>query len=133
LYIICYMKMSSNDPVDIDKRPRIARYDFFLILIWLTLITVLFPVLGEMKMPVVVYSMTITGMALAALHRYQKTTAKSFWMVMGGALIFMLSDSMIAINKFLEPIPSANVLIMLTYIAAQYLIISGLIKHQLQS
>ena len=133
LYIICYVKMSNANEVDKDKRPRLARYDLFIVLIWMTLITVLFPVLGEMKIPVVLYSMTITGMALTALHRYQKTTTQSFWMVMGGALIFMLSDSMIAINKFLEPIPLANVLIMLTYIAAQYLIVSGLIKHQLRS
>jgi len=131
LYIICYVKMSNVGSVDKDKRPRLARYDFFLILIWLTLITVLFPVLGEMKTPVVIYSMTITGMVLAALHRFQKTTSQSFWMVIIGALIFMLSDTMLAINKFLEPIAYANVLIMITYIVAQYLIVSGLIKHQL--
>jgi len=52
-------------------------------------------------------------------------------MVIIGALIFMLSDTMLAINKFLEPIAYANVLIMITYIVAQYLIVSGLIKHQL--
>lgn len=133
LYIVCYIKMSSTDKIDKDKRPRLARYDFFIVLIWMTLITVLFPVLGEMKIPVVLYSMTITGMALAALHRYQKTVTMSFWMVMIGALIFMLSDSMIAINKFLEPIPNASILIMTTYIIAQYLIVSGLIAHQKQA
>jgi uncharacterized membrane protein YhhN len=133
LYIVCYIKMSNSTPVDKDKRPRLARYIFFLILIWLTLVTVLFPVLGDMKVPVVIYSIAITGMTLAALHRYQKTNSLSFWMVMVGALIFLLSDSMIAINKFLEPIPYANVLIMTTYIIAQYYIISGLIQHQLKS
>jgi uncharacterized membrane protein YhhN len=77
--------------------------------------------------------MTITGMALAALHRYQKTNLQSFRMVMSGALIFMLSDSMIAINKFLDPLPFASMMIMITYILAQYFIVSGLIMHQLKS
>ncbi len=130
LYIVCYIRMTNDVEVAKEKRPRLARYDFFLILIWLTLISVLFPVLGEMKIPVTLYSMTITGMALTALHRYQKTTTQSFWMVMGGVLIFMLSDSMIAINKFLEPITYAGAWIMITYIIAQYLIINGLIKHK---
>ncbi len=130
LYIVCYIRMTNDTEIDKEKRPRLARYDFFLVLIWLTLISVLFPVLGEMKIPVTLYSMTITGMALTALHRYQKTTTQSFWMVVGGALIFMLSDSMIAINKFLEPITYAGVWIMITYIIAQYLIVNGLIKHK---
>lgn len=130
LYIICYMKMSNQSEVDKDKRPRLARYDLFLVLIWFALISVLLPVLEEMKIPVILYSMTITGMVLAALHRFQKTTQSSFWMVMIGALIFMLSDSIIAINMFLEPIAHAGTLIMITYIIAQVLIMKGLIAHQ---
>jgi len=133
LYIICYVKMSNQSEVDKDKRPRLARYDLFLVLIWFALISVLLPVLGEMKIPVMLYSMTITGMTLAALHRFQKTTQSSFWMVMIGALIFMLSDSMIAINMFLEPIAHASTLIMVTYIIAQVFIVKGLIGHQKHS
>jgi uncharacterized membrane protein YhhN len=130
LYILCYLKLSDQSEVDKDKRPRLARYDFFLLLIWFALISVLLPVLDEMKIPVILYSMTITGMALAALHRYQKTTRTSFWMVMLGALIFMLSDSVIAINMFLEPITYAGILIMVTYIAGQVFIVKGLLAHQ---
>jgi hypothetical protein len=42
----------------------------------------------------------------------------------------MISDSTIAINKFLQPIPQSGLLIMSTYMAAQWLIVEGLIRHQ---
>jgi hypothetical protein len=42
-----------------------------------------------------------------------------------GALFFMLSDSLLAINKFYRPFPLAGFLIMLSYIVAQYLIVIG--------
>jgi len=40
-----------------------------------------------------------------------------------GACIFMASDSLIAVNKFLAPIPLASFWILLTYFAAQLLIV----------
>jgi len=45
-------------------------------------------------------------------------------------LLFLLSDSMIAFNKFNSDIPLAGFLIMITYIAAQYLIMRGLILEK---
>ena len=55
-------------------------------------------------------------------------TAGSPW---GGAL-FVVSDSILAINKFLPDagIPLADFLIMVTYIAAQTLIVWGLLRHE---
>jgi uncharacterized membrane protein YhhN len=51
-------------------------------------------------------------------------------MVFGGATLFMISDSLIAINRFLEPLPRVGIWVMITYIAAQYLILTGLLKHR---
>lgn len=128
-YIIGYRKARiENFSHDLSK-PRSARYTFFLLIIFLTLMTVLLPHLGEMLIPVIIYAFAITVMAITALHRFGKTTKTSFWMVMGGALIFMFSDSSIAINKFLEPINHASIIIMTTYLTAQYLIVEGVSKH----
>ena len=128
-YIVGYRKArNSNISVEINK-PRLARYDFFLLLIYLTLLIVLKPHLGELLIPVVVYAFAITYMAISALHRYGRTSGQSFWMVMIGALIFMFSDSTIAINKFIEPINHASLIIMTTYLIAQFLIIEGISKH----
>ena len=54
----------------------------------------------------------------------------SFKLVFIGSLLFLLSDSMLAFNKFHSEIPLAGFLIMLTYIAAQYLIMRGLILEE---
>ena len=66
-------------------------------------------------------------MVLNALFRYGRTTSASFWMVFFGALLFMASDSLLAVNKFMMPIYHAHIWIMLTYISAQFLIVDGLL------
>ena len=43
---------------------------------------------------------------------------------------FALSDSLIAIDKFIQPLPYASVAIMVTYYLAQYMIVSGMIKPE---
>lgn len=112
------------------SKPRLARYNFFLLLICSSLLMVLIPRLdNKMLLPVIVYAVTITYMTITAMHRYGKTNTSSFWLVMIGALLFMFSDSTLAFNKFVEPIPKARIIIMSTYIIAQYFIIEGFIKH----
>jgi uncharacterized membrane protein YhhN len=68
-------------------------------------------------------------MVLNALFRFGRTNAESFWLVFSGAVLFMASDSILAIDKFLKPVTYGGFLIMLTYIAGQYLIVTGLIRH----
>ena len=46
------------------------------------------------------------------------------WM-MAGALLFVISDSVLAINKFYQPFKAADVIIMLTYGLAQLFIAKG--------
>lgn len=90
---------------------------------------VLYPhIATEMQIPVIVYATVINLMGLAAIHRWGKVNNESFWYVMGGALLFIASDSMIAINKFQVPFESSRTLIMITYLVAQYMIVKGTIK-----
>lgn len=97
------------------------------------LIIVLYPRLNELRVPVIIYALVLVAMVLMALFRYGRTLSISFWMVFAGALLFMISDSLLAINKFLQPLPQAGLAIMITYISAQYLIVEGLIKHELKN
>jgi len=46
-----------------------------------------------------------------------------------GAILFMFSDSILALNKFLQPIPLSSILIMLSYAFAQFCIVIGILKH----
>jgi uncharacterized membrane protein YhhN len=64
------------------------------------------------------------------VKRKGRTSDKSFLLIYFGALLFIMSDSMIAINQFIEPIIYGRFLIMFTYISAQYLIVIGVLKHE---
>jgi uncharacterized membrane protein YhhN len=64
-------------------------------------------------------------MALSALT-LRHIVSKAAWnSLFSGALLFVMSDSLLAINKFVHPIPEAGFLIMSTYILAQYFIVQG--------
>ncbi len=102
----------------------------FLIFIGGTLIYMLYPYLDEMLVPVISYTIVIIFMAIAALFRRGWTVDKSFIMVYSGALLFIMSDAMIAIDKFMTPIVHGNLLIMATYIGAQFLIVKGILAHE---
>ena len=129
-YILAYRQHQSSDTSNELQGLQKIRYAFPIILSGTGLVVVLFDRLGGMKIPVLIYSIVLTGMVLAALFRFGKTSASSFALVFGGAILFMISDSLIAINKFLEPLPAAGIWIMVTYTAAQYLIVTGLLKHK---
>jgi uncharacterized membrane protein YhhN len=79
---------------------------------------VLAPKLGDMKIPVFAYVAVILGMVVfATLWQGPHLT-----MLIVGAVLFMLSDSMIAIDKFLKPISWSRYFIMVTYYTGQFLI-----------
>lgn len=128
-YIVVYkhhVHQSNGDELMGLHRVRLA---FPIILAGSGLLIVLFPHLGELKLPVVIYSVILILMVLNALFRYNRTSYGSFWFVFSGALLFMVSDSLLALNKFLMPIPLGGIAIITTYIAAQFLIIEGVLRH----
>jgi uncharacterized membrane protein YhhN len=83
--------------------------------------------LGAMQIPVVIYGLALTTFGALALMNYlqQKSTAAKLLLV--GASVFVVSDSLLAVNKFYKPLAAFAVLIMLTYIVAQYLIFKAVI------
>ncbi|WP_233998696.1 lysoplasmalogenase [Microbulbifer pacificus] len=84
------------------------------------------PAAGELALPVGLYILAISAMALsAAAHRSGSS------LLFAGALTFMASDALIAINRFVDPVPLAGTWIMLTYYAAQALLVVGLIRADL--
>jgi len=129
-YIFTYRQHQYTGVEDRIQGIQKIRLAFPIILSGTGLVFVLYPVLGDLKIPVIIYALVLIVMTLHALLRFGKTTSPSFWMVFAGALLFMISDSLLAINKFLEPLTYGNVWIMITYISAQYLIVKGLIAHK---
>lgn len=85
----------------------------------------LYPNLNEMMAPVFLYAVAICGMLIAALNRQSFVEDFSFRYILLGALLFVISDSIIAINMFHEPINNASFWIMMTYGLGQWLIVTG--------
>jgi uncharacterized membrane protein YhhN len=99
------------------------------VIYYAALITLLSPHLGDMKLPVRIYGIVISFMFMLAMHMiFIKNKIAGKWIIIG-ALLFVISDSMLAINRFYQPFESANVLIMLTYGLAQLFIAEGAIKY----
>ncbi|WP_425636416.1 lysoplasmalogenase [Algoriphagus yeomjeoni] len=90
------------------------------------------PNLGALKIPVIVYIITIVSMVTTARERYGKCNPASFWQVFIGASLFFISDGLIALDKFYLPIQDAGILIMGTYAIAQLMIVMGIRSHIIQ-
>ena len=86
---------------------------------------VLWPSLQDpvLKTAVAAYVIAISLMAAQAIGRAVVLDDSASRWVAVGACVFMLSDSLIASNKFLQPLPLAPLWILLTYYAAQILIV----------
>jgi len=68
-------------------------------------------------------------MAGTALNRKTRVPENSFLLVMIGAIFFICSGSLIAVNKFAMKIPHSGFWVMSSYILAQLLIMIGLLAH----
>lgn len=84
--------------------------------------------LGDMLIPVIIYMIVILSMSTTAFLRKDIANTLSYKLVFIGAIFFMISDSILALNKFYQPIPLSNISIMVTYALAQYLIVIGVLK-----
>ncbi len=85
----------------------------------------------DMTLPVLSYVAVIAIMGIMACFRYMRTYPRSFWLVLAGALCFIASDSLLAINRFIRPLSWAPMVLMVLYAAAQFLIASGCLLHVL--
>ena len=84
--------------------------------------------LNEMLIPVIIYMLVILSMSTSAFLRKENVPKLSYTLVFLGAILFMLSDSILALNKFYKPLAYSNISIMMTYALAQYFIIIGVLK-----
>lgn len=84
----------------------------------------LWPFLGELKIPVAIYGTVLMLLGVTSVIRQVKYGYTIVWI---GALLFITSDSILAINKFHEPIWFGRVWTMLTYGLAQLFIVLGII------
>ena len=86
--------------------------------------------LNEMLLPVIIYGLTISTFGIVSLVDFQnRKSQKSLFMLLG-AIVFMTSDSVLAINKFYNASHLFEIIIMVTYIIAQYLILRSMVLKE---
>ncbi|MDF2273900.1 lysoplasmalogenase, partial [Aeromonas caviae] len=82
--------------------------------------------LGEMRIPVFCYMLVIIAMAWVAAGAWHASLTAGSAAALVGALMFLFSDSMLALDRFRRPFPHATAWIMSSYFAAQFLIAASL-------
>jgi len=98
------------------------------LLLFLILMNILFVGLGSMKIPVIIYAMTISFFGIVSLLLYLETKTKISLILLVGVLIFISSDTILALNLFYKTQSFYPLLIMMSYVLAQYLICRFVLK-----
>jgi uncharacterized membrane protein YhhN len=86
------------------------------------MLRVLWRDLGEMRLPVMIYMLVILVMGWTAASRLMMTGERGSMFAFTGALFFIASDSMLAVERFKGRFKGAQAFILTTYFAAQWLI-----------
>lgn len=86
------------------------------------LLYLLLPQAGAMRIPVTLYALVLMTMGWQAAALWAVTRDVATLLAMAGALLFIASDSILALDKFRAPIPQRDLLIMSTYYGALLLI-----------
>lgn len=118
LYISIFFTQKST-----SFTPAVVSIAFIPLLFCLTFLVFAIPSLENLKIPVIVYALAISLMNSMALLR-SRSLAGYLSVAMGSAF-FILSDLLLAYNKFFQPTPFGHDMVMLTYMLAQWLIITG--------
>src|SRR5690606_8085287 len=125
LYVIAFSKQTSAKALSKHKSyiliaGILASFSYYLY-------SILKPSLGPLKIPVILYIIVIAAMAFFAYTRRYQTNTLSFIICLIGALLFIFSDSILALNKFVAYLANSGLYIMSSYILAQYFITPGII------
>ncbi len=84
---------------------------------------ILIPKLGNLKIPVIIYISTLIIMGIGGIN-----TKFSNPILIFGVILFIISDSLLAIQKFLNSFKGIDYFIWLTYYLAQLFIVFGALK-----
>lgn len=118
-YAVAYYRLG-NDQM---KRPK-NLLTAAILLYSVILLQFVLPKAAELTLAVSIYTIVITGASCMAV----KTLAPRQYFIAAGAFIFVISDSIIAWNMFVDSIVLVDVWVMSTYYTAQLLIVYGLIN-----
>lgn len=87
--------------------------------------------MGDLTVPTIVYLVVIFFMSFVAMLLLSVPNLLAFALVYIGACLFMISDGIIAVDKFDTQISKNRIYVMITYGMAQFLISQGIYLIQL--
>lgn len=89
------------------------------------------PVKSTVVLPVTVYGSLLMTMVAFAINRRGRVDTLSFQLTLAGAVVFLLSDSLIGLAILMPGggLPLAGFWIMLTYLIAEVLIAAGIVRQ----
>jgi uncharacterized membrane protein YhhN len=95
------------------------------------LISVLWPHIQGFERPLIIYSVFLSVMFIAAVNVYHYPITKKLAInaFIPGALLFITSDVTLALNKFYFHEVVLNIIVMASYCGAQFYFARGFIKH----
>jgi len=123
---LCFIKVVLQKMGKADINKMLLSFIIFFAFLF-GLLFVLKGHLGKMQIPVIVYGIVITSFGALSLTNYLQSKTKAALVLFIGALIFISSDTMLALNKFYKPNEFLNLMVMLSYIVAQYLIFKAMV------
>jgi len=120
LFYIFSLKPFVTKAIVVKRLPIIAIYGVY----GISMFSLIYSGLGELFIPVFVYMTVLLLMGVTTLLSEKSNT----WLVIGG-ISFILSDSIIGIDKFYQEIPYATFLIMSSYYFAQFSLVKGIFEQ----
>ncbi len=78
-----------------------------------------------LRAPVALYILVISTMLARATGRAIAERTRASWLLCAGAAIFVTSDALIAVSRWIAQVPYPRILILATYYVAQRLILAG--------
>jgi uncharacterized membrane protein YhhN len=114
---LCYIAAFTRGGWRASPSPAVVCGGYLMLLLWWLL-----PYAGEVRVPVAAYSLVICTMAWQAIERWRVEGSTSSALAALGAVLFVVSDSALAVNRFLSPFALERLVVMGTYVPAQWLI-----------
>jgi uncharacterized membrane protein YhhN len=113
-YIAAFYQLPNTSYAIYAAIPFVLYFAIFMRILWFSV--------GALKVPVIIYALTICMMGRFAANRFLNLETLTSALAFAGALVFIVSDSFLAYDRFKKSIPYKDIYILSTYFLAQWLI-----------
>lgn len=105
----------------------IIPYWMVVIGVCISILLIIYDGVGIFLIPVLIFMVIAFYMVQTTYVRYGTTNKTSYYLVFAGAILFIISECIIAFRVFYLPVPFERTLVMLSYGLGNFFIIKGLL------